>query len=92
MTIVRYDPFRDLRTLQEEVNRLFSNNLSLSFGEEGIARARTQCGHLRKQDQIVLEITARHESGGFDLTIENSVITLRGERTLKKDETTLSSR
>ena len=28
MTIVRYDPFRDLRTLQEEVNRLFSNNLS----------------------------------------------------------------
>jgi len=33
MSIVRYDPFRDLRTLQEEVNRLFSNNLSLSFGE-----------------------------------------------------------
>ena len=39
MPIVRYDPFRDLRTLQEEVNRLFSNNLGHSFGEEGIARS-----------------------------------------------------
>ena len=39
MTIVRYDPFRDLRTLQEEVNRLFSTNLTRGFGEEGIGRA-----------------------------------------------------
>ncbi len=31
MTIVRYDPFRDLRTLQEEVNRLFSTNLTRGF-------------------------------------------------------------
>ena len=38
MPIVRYDPFRDLRTLQEEVNRLFSTNLTRDFGEEGIGR------------------------------------------------------
>ena len=38
MSIVRYDPFRDLRTLQEEVNRLFSTNLNRSFGDEGIGR------------------------------------------------------
>ena len=38
MSIVRYDPFRDLRTLQEEVNRLFSSNLTRGFGEEGIGR------------------------------------------------------
>ena len=37
MTVVRYDPFRDLRTLQEEVNRLFSTNLTRTFGDEGIA-------------------------------------------------------
>jgi HSP20 family protein len=38
MPIVRYDPFRDLRTLQEEVNRLFSTNLTRAFDDEGIGR------------------------------------------------------
>ena len=38
MSITRYDPFRDLRSLQEEVNRLFSSNLSRSFADDGIAR------------------------------------------------------
>jgi len=38
MPIVRYDPFRDLRSLQEEVNRLFSTNLTRGFAEEGIGR------------------------------------------------------
>src|SRR5581483_9949216 len=38
MSIVRYDPFRDLRTLQEEVNRLFTGNIARSFDDEGIAR------------------------------------------------------
>ena len=38
MSITRYDPFRDLKTLQDEVNRLFSTNFSRGFGDEGIAR------------------------------------------------------
>ena len=38
MSIVRYDPFRDLRTLQEEVNRLFTGSIPRTFDEEGIAR------------------------------------------------------
>jgi len=40
MTVVRYDPsFRDLRTLQEEVNRLFSTNLTRAFGMKALAAA-----------------------------------------------------
>ncbi len=91
MSIVRYDPFRDLRTLQEEVNRLFSNNLSLSFGEEGIARGawNPNVDIYENKDQIVLEAELPGMNrGDFDLTIENNVITLRGERHFeKKDET-----
>ena len=90
MSIVRYDPFRDLRTLQEEVNRLFSNNLSLSFGEEGIARGawNPNVDIYENKDQIVLEAELPGMNrGDFDLTIENNVITLRGERHFeKKDE------
>ena len=38
MSIVRYDPFRDLRTLQEEVNRLFTGSVPRTFDDEGLAR------------------------------------------------------
>jgi HSP20 family protein len=91
MSIIRYDPFRDLRNLQEEVNRLFSSNLSRAFGDdEGIARGawNPSVDIYENKDQIVLEAELpgmnREE---FDITIENNVITLRGERRFeKKDE------
>ncbi len=91
MSIVRYDPFRDLRTLQEEVNRLFSTNLTRGFGEEGIGRGawNPSVDIYENKDQIVLEAELpgmnRDE---FELTVESNVITLRGERRFeKKDET-----
>lgn len=90
MSIVRYDPFRDLRTLQEEVNRLFSTNLTRSFGEEGIGRGAwsPSVDIFENKDQIVLEAELPGMSKeDFDLSIENNVITLRGERHFeKKDE------
>ena len=91
MAIVRYDPFRDLRTLQEEVNRLFSHNLGPSFGEEGIARGawNPNVDIYENKDQIVLEAELPGMNReDFDLTIENSVITLRGERHFEKKHET----
>lgn len=59
MSILRYDPFRDLRSLQEEVNRLFSTNLTRGFGEEeeGIGRGawNPSVDIYENKDQIVLE-------------------------------------
>ncbi|MCU1264410.1 MAG: hspA 1 [Acidobacteria bacterium] len=89
MSIVRYDPFRDLRTLQEEVNRLFSNNLTPSFGDEGIGRGawNPNVDIYENKDQIVLEAELPGmKREDFDLTIENSVITLRGERRFEKKD------
>lgn len=89
MSIVRYDPFRDLRTLQEEVNRLFSTNLTRSFGEEGIGRGAwsPSVDIYENKDQIVLEAELPGMSKEyFDLSIENNVITLRGERSFEKKE------
>ena len=89
MSIVRYDPFRDLRSLQDEVNRLFTTNLSRAFGDEGIARGawNPSVDIYENKDQIVLEAELpgmRRED--FDLSIENNVITLRGERRFEKKE------
>jgi HSP20 family protein len=91
MTIVRYDPFRDLRTLQEEVNRLFSTNLSRSFGDEGIGRGAwaPSVDIYENKDQIVLEAELPGmKQEDFDLSIENNVLTLRGERKFEKTDET----
>jgi HSP20 family protein len=91
MSIVHYDPFRDLRTLQEEVNRLFTGNAARAFDDEGIARGSwsPNVDIYENKDQIVIEAElpgmARED---FDLSVENNTITLRGERHFeKKDET-----
>jgi HSP20 family protein len=91
MSIVRYDPFRDLRTLQEEVNRLFSTNLTRAFDDEGIGRGAwaPSVDIYENKDQIVLEAELPGmKQEDFDLSVENNVITLRGERKFEKvDET-----
>ena len=89
MTIVRYDPFRDLRTLQEEVNRLFSTNLTRAFGDEGIGRGAwaPSVDIYENKDHIVLEAELPGmKREDFELSVENNVITLRGERQFEKKE------
>ncbi len=87
MCITRYDPFRDLRTLQDEVNRLFSTNFGRAFGDEGIARGAwtPSVDIFENKDQLVLEAELPGMNReDFELTIENSVLTLRGERRFEK--------
>ena len=87
MSITRYDPFRDLRMLQDEVNRQFSSNLSRSFGDEGIARGAwaPTVDIYENKDQIVLEAELPGMNReDFELSIENNVLTLRGERRFEK--------
>jgi HSP20 family protein len=90
MSITRYDPFRELRLLQDEVNRLFSSNLSRSFDDEGLSRGTwaPSVDIFENKDQIVLEAELPGMNReDFELTIENNVLTLRGERRFeKKDE------
>src|SRR5260370_33674465 len=89
MTIVRYDPFRDLRTLQEEVNRLFSSNLTPAFGEEGIGRGawNPNVDIYENNDQIVLEAELPGMNReDFHLTVENNAITLRAQRRSRKKD------
>src|SRR5436309_13269192 len=89
MSIVRYDPFRDLRNLQDEVNRLFTGNAARAFDDEGIARGSwsPNVDIYENKDQIVLEAELPGmKQEEFDLSIENNVLTLRGERRFEKTD------
>src|SRR5256714_12737218 len=89
MSIVRYGPFRDLRTLQDEVNRLFTGSIPRTFDEEGIARGAwsPSVDIYENKEQIVLEAELPGmKREDFELSVENNVITLRGERQFEKKE------
>src|SRR5260370_34840631 len=89
MSIVRYDPFRDLRNLQDDVNRLFTGNVARVFDDEGIARGSwsPSVDIFENKDQIVLEAELPGMNReDFELTVENNVITLRGERRFEKKD------
>ncbi len=89
MNIIKYDPFRDLRSLQDEMNRLFSSSVPrLSNQEEMSTGWSPSVDIYESENQIVLEAELPGmKRDDFELSIENSVITLRGERHFeKKDE------
>jgi HSP20 family protein len=91
MSIVRYDPFRDLRNLQEEVNRLFTGNIARAYDDEGIARGAwsPSVDIYENKEHIVLEAELPGmKREDFDLSVENNVITLKGERQFEKKEET----
>src|SRR5207302_11058568 len=90
MSIIRYDPFRDLRALQDEVNRLFTGNMA-RFDDEGIARGSwsPSVDIYDNKDQIVPEPELPGmKREDFDLSVEINVITLRVARHCEKTDET----
>ena len=89
MNMITYDPFRELRSLQDEVNRVFSSNLNRS-GEPGLGRGawNPSVDIFENKDQIVLEAELPGISPeDVNISIENNVLTIHGERKFeKKDE------
>ena len=85
----RYDPFRELATLQERMNRIFDDTFSSASRreDEGLSATWTPpVDVLERRDRIVL--TA--ELPGFaedqvQLRFEDGVLTLEGERRFEKE-------
>ena len=77
--VVRFDPFRDITTLRDEMNRLFSRTVG-----EGVSSgsAWTPAVDIFDQDDAIV---LRAELPGLtpediDIEIDDSVLTLKGER------------
>ncbi|MFN6962586.1 MAG: Hsp20/alpha crystallin family protein [Pyrinomonadaceae bacterium] len=88
MNLVTYDPFRELRSLQDEVNRLFST--SFNRGGSDIMRGAwsPSVDIFENKDSIVLEAELPGmKPEDVNISIENNVLTIHGERKFeKKDE------
>jgi HSP20 family protein len=89
MSIVRYDPFRELRSLQDDMNRLFVTAFPRTFDNEQMARGswNPSVDISENEQSIVLEAELPGmKSEDVELSIENNVVTIRGERKFEKKE------
>lgn len=84
MAIQHWDPFRDLTTLQDRMNRLFEESLTRSRrGDEGtIASGWAPAVDIYETDnEIVLKAELPEvDQKDLDVRIENNTLTIRGER------------
>jgi HSP20 family protein len=85
MNIIKYDPFRELRSLQDEMTRLFAG-VAPSNREEFMSGGwAPNVDIFENKDHLVLEADLPGmKREDIDLSIENNVITLHGERKFEK--------
>ena len=88
MAVVKWDPLRDLLSIQDRMNKLFEQTLSRSRAEEGIAPSTwtPAVDIYETPEAIVLQADLpglRRED--IDIQIRDDTLTLRGERRFAKD-------
>ncbi len=94
MAITRWDPFRELNTLQDRMNRLFQDAFltpgSLEMrGEESLMSGSfvPPVDVYEDEHNIVLKMeTPGIDQKDIDIRVENNVLTVHGERKLEKEE------
>ena len=89
MNIVKYDPFRELNAFQNELNRLFSGAFPRGFSQEEMSRGgwNPSVDIYESKDQLVLEADLPGmKREDVEVSIENNVITLKGERKFEKTD------
>jgi HSP20 family protein len=88
MTITRWDPFRDLVSLQDRMNRLFDESLRSRAGEEDISDAAwaPPVDIYQTPSKIVVKAELPEvDRKDIDINVDNGILTLRGERKLQEE-------
>lgn len=88
MTLVKWEPFRDLMAMQERMTRLFDETLSRIWKEEGVPRGvwSPPVDIVEKGDEIVLMIDLPEmDQADIDIRVEDNSLTIQGERKFMKE-------
>ncbi|MFA5028531.1 MAG: Hsp20/alpha crystallin family protein [Candidatus Methylomirabilota bacterium] len=88
MAIVQWDPFRDLVSIQDRMNRMFEQTLSRSRLDEGVSAATwtPAVDIYETKDRIVLKAELPGvTSDEVDIQVQEHALTLKGERRFAKD-------
>jgi HSP20 family protein len=85
--ITRWDPFRELSALQQQVNRLFNESVT-GRGEEALGSSFVPPVDVYEDEQgirLKMEVPGIDEKD-IDIRLENNTLSVRGERKFEKEE------
>jgi HSP20 family protein len=91
MAITRWDPFREFATLQNQMNRLFQDYQPTRTGQSGEEFMTTgtfvpPVDIFEDEHNITLKLEVPGiDQNDIDVRVENSTLTVRGERKFEKD-------
>lgn len=80
-SITRWSPFRDVSTLQEQVNRLFEGNFPASGDHAALTAWAPSVDVYETENELVIKADLPEvPEKDIDLRVENNMLTIRGER------------
>jgi HSP20 family protein len=85
-SITRWDPFGNLSSLQEQVNRLFESGMQNRNDNSALTTWSPAVDIYQTENELVLkaELPAINEKD-LDIRVENNMLTIRGERKFESE-------
>ena len=80
-SITRFDPFRNLTSLQDQVNRLFDSSFKANADNSALTTWAPAVDIYETENELVIKADLPDmEEKDIDVRVENSMLTIRGER------------
>jgi HSP20 family protein len=84
-TLTRWEPFRGVTSLQEQVNRLFNDAFDRRGEESNLTAWAPAVDIYETEHELVVKADLPDiDSKDLDIRVENNVLTIRGERKFEK--------
>lgn len=86
MSVLRWDPFQDLLSLQDEMNRMFDRAFGQTTRERGMRTWAPPLDIAERKDAylVTVELPGVNPSD-IDVTLESNLLTIQGERHQARD-------
>ena len=80
-TLNRFEPFRGVATLQEQINRLFNDGIEGTGEDSSFTTWAPAVDIYETEHELVVKADLPEvDPKGLDIRVENNILTLRGER------------
>ena len=84
-TIARWDPFRGVTTLQDQINRLFNESFERTSDDSSLSAWAPAVDIYETEHELVVKADLPDvDPKDLDIRVENNILTIRGERKFEK--------
>jgi HSP20 family protein len=84
-TLTRFEPFRGVSSLQDQINRLFNETFDRSSGEANLTTWAPAVDIYETEHELVVKADLPDvKPEDLDIRVENNILTIRGERKFEK--------